>query len=49
MGGVGESTFVFFLCQLRHMEPAVARHVSPQSGPCLSSSNEGGQQRLFLS
>ena len=25
----------FLLCQLRHMEPAMARHVSPQSGPLL--------------
>ena len=40
---------LFFLCQLRHMEPAMARHVSPQSGPCCSRSREGGQQRRFLS
>ena len=39
----------FFLCQLRHTEPAMARHVSPQSGPCCSRSREGGQQRRFLS
>ena len=39
---------LFLLCQLRHMEPAMARHVSPQSEPCFSSSREGGQQRLFL-
>ena len=39
----------FLLCQLRHMEPAMARHVSPQSAPCFSRSKEGGQQRRFLS
>ena len=40
---------LFFLRQLRHMEPAMARHVSPQSGPCCSRGKEGGQQRRFLS
>ena len=25
----------------------MARHVSPQSGPCFSSHKEGGQQRRF--
>ena len=40
---------LFFLCQLRHMEPAMARHVSPQSGPCCSRSRAGGQKRRFLS
>ena len=47
-GWSGWIKLCFLLCQLRHMEPAMARHVSPQSGPCFSRSREGGQQNLFL-
>ena len=45
----GWINFSFFFASSGIWSPAMARHVSPQSGPCCSRSNEGGQQIQFLS